>query len=64
MNESTNTDFDINKVAAEFVSLNLKEIFELSADVYMGAKKGMQQKLKTIYKGYLMNVMESQKHSS
>ena len=49
-------DFDINKVAAEFLSSQMKDIFEVGKDFVKGSADSIKLSLKTIYRNYLKRV--------
>jgi len=51
-------EFDVNKVVAEFINLNIKEFVDLGLNIFKGTKESIQFKLKTVYSTYLSNIVE------
>ncbi|WP_346857326.1 NACHT domain-containing protein [uncultured Draconibacterium sp.] len=49
-------EFDINKVASEFLSSQIKDIFSIGKDFIKGSAESVQLSLKTIYNDYLKRV--------
>ena len=52
------TEFDQNKVIAEFLKLNIDSFFDLGKGVLKGTKENIKLKLKTGYSSYLKNISE------
>ncbi len=47
---------DYNKIAAEFINLNIKNFIDLSKGVVKGTKDSIQLKIRSVYSGYLINI--------
>lgn len=55
MNE--NEEFmDYNKIAAEFINLNIKNFIDLGKGIIKGSKESIQLKIKSVYSDYLVNI--------
>jgi predicted NACHT family NTPase len=54
--EKANTEFDINKFAAEYVDKNIERIYNTGHNFIKGTKNAIKAKLKRTYQDYILNI--------